>query len=165
MRIRVSIRGEEALRGLSLFFLRKVIRETLSQSFPHVFRSERTVVLDVACVSDEEIAKLNGDYRKKAKPTDILSFGVFEGLEAIVTVPKTGPIDLGQIVLSPAFIARSAAADGVSWKREFTYVFSHGVLHLVGFDHEERMFQIQDAVTDRLAPIGEEKAKKYKYHA
>lgn len=109
-------------------------------------------MLDVACVSDAEIAKLNGDYRRKSKPTDILSFGHFEGLSAITAAPA-GPIDLGQIVLSPDFIARSADEDGVSWKREFTYVFSHGVLHLVGFDHEERMFQIQDDVTYALAPV------------
>ncbi|MFA9262568.1 MAG: rRNA maturation RNase YbeY [Undibacterium sp.] len=150
MRIRMTIRGEKALRGLSLFFLRKIIRETLSQAFPKVFTAHRTVILDVACVSDEAIAKLNGEYRKKPKPTDILSFGLFEGLEAMKHVPA-GPIDLGQIVLSPDFIARSAKEDGVSWKREFTYVFSHGILHLVGFDHEEKMFQIQDAVTDTLA--------------
>lgn len=148
----MTIRGEEALRGLSSFFLRSIIRETLSQAFPSVFDTERTVIIDVACVSDDEIAKLNGDYRRKKKPTDILSFGAFDGLKAVLAAPK-GSIDLGQIVLSPAFIARSAEEDGVSWKREFTYVFSHGVLHLVGFDHEERMFQIQDDVTDALAPV------------
>lgn len=148
----MTIRGEAALHGLTLSFLRSVIRETLVQAFPKVFGPDRTVVLDVACVSDAEIEKLNGDYRKKAKPTDILSFGSFEGLGAIQEAPL-GKIDLGQIVLSPGFIARSAVEDGVSWKREFAYVFSHGVLHLVGFDHEERMFQIQDVVTDALAPI------------
>lgn len=146
----MTIRGEKALRGLSLFFLRKIIRETLSQAFPKVFTANRTVILDVACVSDMAIAKLNGEYRKKLKPTDILSFGMVEGLEAVKHVPA-GPIDLGQIVLSADFIARSAKEDGVSWKREFTYVFSHGILHLVGYDHEEAMFQIQDTVTDRLA--------------
>lgn len=148
----MTLRGEEALRGLSFVFLRSIIRETLTRSFPSVFDDRRTVMLDVACVSDAEIAKLNGDYRRKSKPTDILSFGHFEGLSAITAAPA-GPIDLGQIVLSPDFIARSADEDGVSWKREFTYVFSHGVLHLVGFDHEERMFRIQDDVTDALAPV------------
>lgn len=152
----MTIRGEEALRGLSLSFLRSIIRESLTRSYPSVFDAERTVVLDVACVSDAEIAKLNGDYRRKQKPTDILSFGTFEGLDAVKRVPS-GPIDLGQIVLSPDFIARSAAEDGVSWKREFAYVFSHGVLHLVGFDHEERMFRIQDDVTDAVAPVAPQK--------
>jgi len=149
----MTIRGEEALSGLSLLFLRKVIRESLLRVSPKIFTTSRTVILDVACVSDTEIAKLNGEYRGKAQPTDTLSFGSFEGLTAVEAAPA-GPIDLGQIVLSPAFIARSTAEDGVSWKREFTYVFSHSILHLVGFDHEERMFQIQDAVTETLAPRG-----------
>lgn len=148
----MTIRGEEALRGLSSFFLRRVIRETLTRSHPSVFKTERTVILDVACVSDTEIAKLNGEYRRKQKPTDILSFGTFDGPKAVLAAPL-GSIDLGQIVLSPDFIARSADEDGVLWKREFTYVFSHGVLHLVGFDHEERMFEIQDDVTDALALV------------
>ncbi len=149
----MTIRGEEALSGLSSLFLRRIVRESLMRAFPEVFAGNRTVAVDVACVSDEEIAALNGEYRKKPKPTDILSFGSFAGLEAVKAAPQ-GPIDLGQIVLSAEFIARSAAEDGVSWKREFTYVFSHGILHLVGFDHEEEMFRIQDAVTDALAPRG-----------
>lgn len=148
----MTIRGEGTLRGLTPAFLRSIIRETLTRSHSSVFDLGRTVILDVACVSDTEIAKLNGDYRRKQKPTDILSFGAFDGPKAVLAAPA-GSIDLGQIVLSPAFIARSAEEDGVSWKREFTYVFSHGVLHLVGFDHEERMFQIQDDVTDALAPV------------
>lgn len=148
----MTIRGEGTLRGLTPIFLREIIRETLTRSFPSVFSAERTVTLDVACVSDVEIAKLNSDYRQKDKPTDILSFGALDNPKAAHAVP-VGAIDLGQIVLSPAFIARSAEEDGVSWKREFTYVFSHGILHLVGFDHEERMFQIQDDVTDFLAPV------------
>jgi probable rRNA maturation factor len=160
MQIRLAIRGKRALRGLTLFYVRRVIRESLTRSFPRIFGPNRTVILDVACVSDAEIAALNGEYRRKAKPTDILSFGHFEGLKALATTPKTGPIDLGQIVLSSAFIARSAVEDGVSWKREFTYVFAHGILHLVGFDHEERMFQIQDAVTDRLASDAAVRSKK-----
>ncbi len=165
MRIRLTVSGEEALNGLSLFFLRRIIRESLTRAFPRRFGSAQTVSLDVACVSDAEIAALNSEYRRTEKPTDILSFGSFESVEALATAPLTGPIELGQIVLSPDFIARSAAEDGVSWRREFTYVFAHGVLHLAGFDHEERMFQIQDAVTDRLAPAAHVGKKKTKSHA
>lgn len=141
------------LKGLSTIFLRRVIRETLMRAHPHVFRSHRTVKLDMACITDIQMARLNGEYREKSQPTDILSFGLLEGVDAIRAVPKTGIIDLGQIMLSPEFIARSAMEDGVSWEREFTYVFSHGVLHLVGFNHEDQMFDIQDVVTDSLAPL------------
>lgn len=159
MRVRMTIRGEQSLKGLTPVYLRQVIRETLSRAFPQVFDTHRTVTLDVACVSDTEILKLNQSYRKKSQPTDILSFGMFETREAVRTIPKPDLIELGQLVLSPSFIVRSAKEDGVSWKREFTYVFSHGVLHLVGFDHEEKMFEIQDVVTDILAPLSQEKKK------
>lgn len=153
----MTFEGEKALRGLPLSFLKRIVRETLTRSFPQIFSTGRIVIIDIACVSDGEITQLNSDYRQKFEATDILSFGAFEGLRAILAVPREGAINLGQIVLSPDFIARSAEEDGVSWKREFTYVFSHGVLHLVGFDHEERMFHIQDDVTDALAPLSPKK--------
>ncbi|HCJ45705.1 MAG TPA: hypothetical protein DHV33_02200, partial [Candidatus Moranbacteria bacterium] len=40
--------------------------------------------------------------------------------------------------------------DKVTFEREMTYIFSHGVLHLIGFDHEEEMFTLQEQVTDVL---------------
>jgi probable rRNA maturation factor len=151
MRVRLSVSGEKALHGLSLSFLRRVVRETCTAAFPRVFVADRGVILDVACVSDQEIATLNARYRKKARPTDILSFGSFATPREVSRV-RDRTIDIGQIILSPGFIARSAREDSVSWKREFTFVFSHGVLHLLGYDHSPRMFALQNRVTDQLAP-------------
>lgn len=148
MRVKLTLTGKEALHGLSSSFLGTIVRESCERALPNVFTSTRTVLLDVACVSDTEIQKLNFEYRGKNKPTDILSFGVFRTPRELSKA--RGTIDLGQLVLSPAFIARSAKEDSVSWKREFVYVFSHGVLHLLGYDHSPKMFRIQDAVTDEF---------------
>lgn len=147
----MTIRGEESLRGLSLFFLRKIIRETLKHSFPDIFTVGATVLLDIGCVSDGEIAQLNKAYRGQEKPTDILSFGNVRRPADLSLIMRKREINLGQIILSPEYIGRSSQEDGVSWKREFVYVFSHGILHLLGFDHEEEMFLIQDEITDLLA--------------
>lgn len=106
----------------------------------------------MAIVDDREIQELNRTYRGKDKPTDVLSFGDFESRQS-VKLAQSATLDLGTLVLSHPFIDRSAKEDGVSWEREFMYVFSHGVLHLLGFDHEEEMFTLQDRITDQFAPL------------
>ncbi len=106
--------------------------------------------LEVVFVSDAKMAKLNRDYRDQDKPTDVLSFGEFQDSTDIMQL-NAKTVELGTLILSLPYIKRSAKQDGVSWKREFVFVFSHGVLHLLGYDHSDEMFAIQDAVTDNLA--------------
>jgi probable rRNA maturation factor len=157
MRVSLSLASAKLPAGVSETFLRSIIRRTCQEAFPKLFQeSGRGVQLEVAFVSDSRIAKLNHEYRGKEKPTDVLSFGEFEerGRVAKATA-KT--LALGTLILSLPFIRRSAREDGVSWEREFVFVFSHGVLHLLGFDHEERMFAIQDMVTDHFAPLKKQK--------
>ncbi|MEP7162761.1 MAG: rRNA maturation RNase YbeY [Candidatus Moraniibacteriota bacterium] len=158
MRIVLELKKEKALPGLSLLFLKKIVAETCKEAFPKVFGKGVTVKLDVASVSDDSIAQLNADYRGKKKPTDILSFGSFESSEA-VSRSRRKEFDLGQIILSPDFIQRSAREDGVSWKHEFAFVFSHGVLHLLGYDHSPKMFETQDTVTARIVKKSSKKSK------
>lgn len=150
MRVILSLSSEKLPAGLSEVFLRSVIRETCARALPDVFQTkERGVKIEVAFVSDSDIAKLNKDYRGKDKSTDVLSFGEYSSLEAIKKEKKK-IIDIGTLVLSMPFIRRSAKEDGVSWKQELVFVFSHGVLHLLGLDHSEHMFSLQDAVTEKL---------------
>lgn len=151
MRLRLTLTETAKVHDLPPAYLRRIIRVTLCAAEPYLERKAGVIALDLAAVTEQEMMVLNTRYRGKRRPTDILSFGNFERLADIKRF-RGKVLDLGQIVLAPAVIAAAARADGVSWRREFTYVFSHGVLHLVGFDHSPRMFQIQDEVTDALAP-------------
>lgn len=151
MRVVLSLASEKLPAGLSEAFLRSIIRETCSRAFPKVFQDkDRGVRVEVAFVSDKKIAKLNREYREKDKPTDVLSFGEFEDPSQIAKT-KEKRVELGTLILSLPFIKRSAKEDGVSWKKEFVFVFSHGILHLMGHDHSEEMFALQDEVTEQLA--------------
>lgn len=159
MRVAITFSPAKLPKGITEVFLRRVVHDSSLQAFPKLFRgATRGVKLEVVFVSDQAIAKLNQEYRGKSKPTDVLSFGNFSS-QAEIQKAKEKTLDLGTLILSLPFIRRAAREDGVSWEREFTFVFSHGVLHLLGFDHEERMFEIQDTVTDTFFPLQSVKNK------
>lgn len=113
------------------------------------FLSEKEITIGVAIVSREKIQSLNKQYRQHDSVTDVLSFGEYEG-KSVLSKNTEKQIFLGDIFLCADFIAHSAEEDEVTLEREMTYIFSHGILHLLGFDHEEEMFLIQEAVTDEL---------------
>lgn len=125
-------------------FFEKVAKEALERSGLGI-ESDVTVSLSVALVSLEEIRSLNKTYRKKNRPTDVLSFGNFSGRNGIVPDAERR-IVLGELVLSPQFIADAAEEDGVTIEQEMAYIFSHGIFHLLGFRHCPLMFRLQDEI-------------------
>jgi rRNA maturation RNase YbeY len=87
--------------------------------------------VSVNFVSDDEISTLNLQWRGKDKPTDVLSFsaqegGVMPGLEDV----------LGDIVISVDRAAAQAHEHGHALHDEIAVLFTHGLAHLLGFDHE-----------------------------
>ncbi|NTW14835.1 MAG: rRNA maturation RNase YbeY [Candidatus Moranbacteria bacterium] len=131
-------------------FFRAVAERTVSLPGTPSFRiSPGLVSVGIALVSDDEIAALNATYRGKESSTDVLSFAEFEGRE--IVPDDEGNVFLGDLVVSPAFVSRAAAEDGVPFRRELAFVVSHGILHLLGFDHGEEMFRLQDEATDAVA--------------
>jgi len=96
---------------------------------------------------------LNAAYRGKDKPTDVLSFELDERPD------PSGPPLLGDVVISVDTAARQAAARGVPLDAEVRLLLVHGILHLLGYDHERsasearRMFALQRALLGRLERI------------
>jgi len=91
--------------------------------------SETTILF----TSDEAIATINGEWRGKAGPTNVLSFPAPQGLP----VPAGEDRPLGDIVLASGVIAREAAEQGKSLPDHVAHLIVHGVLHLLGYDHED----------------------------
>lgn len=89
--------------------------------------------LDMTLMSDDEIAKLNHDYRGKVGPTDVLSFPQLEG-ETVID--GEDDVHLGDVVISLDTAARQAADGGWTLEEEAARLLLHGLLHLLGFDHE-----------------------------
>jgi probable rRNA maturation factor len=85
---------------------------------------------------DETLHRLNRQYRGVDRPTDVLSFAQEEDGPAPFQAPPEGPRHLGDVAISVERVRRQADDHGHSFEREFGYLLTHGVLHLVGYDHE-----------------------------
>jgi probable rRNA maturation factor len=95
--------------------------------------------LAVCLIPDAEMARLNQQYRKKKGTTDVLSFPAVErrtpvALGALGENARGG--FLGDIAISPAVARRNARALGRTLPEELQILILHGVLHLLGYDHE-----------------------------
>jgi probable rRNA maturation factor len=114
-------------------------------------------LFNVCFVSDEEISRMNSVYRGKAAPTDVLSFP-WEG------EGESGPEELfvgefrnflGDIVISVATAERNAKAEGHSTEEEIRMLILHGILHLLGYNHETdqgEMKSLELSLRERLNP-------------
>jgi probable rRNA maturation factor len=107
--------------------------------------------LSVVFSDDAHIRTLNAEWRDKDKPTNVLSFPAFP-------FPKDGPLPpmLGDIVLASETVSREAALEDKPLANHITHLVIHGLLHLLGHDHEtdaeaEEMEAIERAALARLA--------------
>lgn len=108
---------------------------------------------DVTIVDNKTIHKINREYRNVDRPTDVISFAFLD--EESEKDLKGGPISLGQIIISFEKAEEQAKEYGHSLRREMTFLFVHGMLHLLGYDHmekadEEVMFKLQDKILGGL---------------
>ncbi|MEI7890660.1 MAG: rRNA maturation RNase YbeY [bacterium] len=110
--------------------------------------AEKNLELSIAIVSEVEIHTLNKQYRKKDKPTDVLSFCEFSDKDEFCACIDE-KIFLGELILCPAYIEKNAKEDGESLEFAISYITSHGILHLLGFDHGKKMFSLQNEVAQK----------------
>jgi probable rRNA maturation factor len=108
----------------------------------------------VTLVNNEEIHRLNRDYRGVDRPTDVLSFPQWEPDEEWI-VAAGERVPLGDIVISVPKAEEQAKEYGHSFTREIGFLSVHGFLHLLGYDHgteeeEKEMFSRQEAVLSRV---------------
>jgi probable rRNA maturation factor len=111
----------------------KVDRALIRKLAERVSRKKWKV--SISFVSRSAMKKLNGTYRKKNKPTDVLSFNMNEGDV------------LGDVVICPAVARQNAKKYGVSIKSEVARLVTHGLLHLLGYDHGKKMFDLQEKIS------------------
>ena len=96
----------------------------------------------ICLVSDAEIARMNGAFRKKKGPTDVLSFPAAKRGKPVAVPIRRGRRGslrgryLGDVAISPATARRNAKNYGRTLGREIRILILHGVLHLLGYDHE-----------------------------
>ena len=96
------------------------------------------IEVSVKFTGDEEVRALNAAYRGKDKPTNVLSFPMIEPeLLASIAAADAAGILLGDIVLAHGICAAEAAEKGVAVETHASHLVVHGMLHLLGYDHEQ----------------------------
>jgi probable rRNA maturation factor len=95
---------------------------------------ERLLVLGIVLSDDIEQRDLNRTYRGQDKPTNVLSFALCHPGAAL---PAGAPLLLGDVVLALETVAREAAEQGKPLRDHLRHLVVHGVLHILGLNHEE----------------------------
>jgi probable rRNA maturation factor len=132
----VSIRVDAPFRG-------RLDRAALRRLALRVLRAEGvTPPAEVGLVvsGDETLRDLNRRYRGLDEPTDVLSFGdepVGEPIDRPFVTPPDGVRRLGEVILSYPTAERQAREAGRSVQEEAAHLVVHGLLHLLGYDHED----------------------------
>lgn len=106
-------------------------------------------------VNSAEIHEINMQYRGIDRPTDVISFA----LKDVADEYQNEELDneLGDIFINVDAIKSQALEYGHSESRELGFLFGHGLLHLLGYDHESKedeikMFQLQEEIIDEIIP-------------
>lgn len=106
--------------------------------------------ISVTLVRSRSIHKINREYRGIDRPTDVISFAARDGgMPELAEAEK----DLGDLFINIDYMKRQAREYGHSEKRELGFLFTHGLLHCLGYDHmnaedEKVMFSLQDEILD-----------------
>jgi len=127
--------------------------EITKQVFKLSKQKEKQEEIVLSFCDPEEIKTLNRGYRHKDYVTDVLSFNTVGELEEFDLGTEQC---LGDIVICVDKALEQAQENGHDLKQELAFLFVHGVLHLLGYDHEEDdkeaelMFKLQDQILESL---------------
>ncbi|MBV9580281.1 MAG: rRNA maturation RNase YbeY [Chloroflexi bacterium] len=110
-------------------------------------------VISVHLVGDATIRELNAEHRGQDVVTDVLSFPLYE---PGFVLPAGEPVNLGDVVVAYPTAVVQADEYGHSVEREVAYLVAHGVLHVLGYDHEEawERERMRRKEEEALQPLG-----------
>lgn len=100
---------------------------------------ETTIEIGIRLTDDAEVQRLNKRYRNMDTPTNVLSFSITDCAPgtSVTPLPQGLPLALGDVVLAFQTIRREAAAQHKALADHLGHLVVHGVLHLVGYDHQD----------------------------
>lgn len=127
--------------------------DEISKKTKLVLKIKKNFQFSIILITPEEIKELNRVYRNKDSVTDVISFASLDSLSIQV---KESTIELGDVFINVEAIRLQAKDYGHSLKREFSFLVTHGLLHLLGYDHmnpteEKEMLQLQKDILDEIA--------------
>lgn len=120
-----------------------------------ILKLKKEYSASVIFVNPEEIHEINKAYRGINRPTDVISFALMDSEDDYEMMEDDN--ELGDIFINVEAIRNQAKEYGHSLRREVCFLFTHGLLHLLGYDHmkedeEKEMFALQDVILDEIVP-------------
>ncbi len=110
-----------------------IVNKVIEACFKQEDLYDYKIYISIILTDEENIQKINNEYRKMDKPTDVLSFPMFEPSE--INEAKKREEVLGDIIVCMPVVKRQAVEYEHSEEREFAYMLVHGFYHLMGYDH------------------------------
>lgn len=147
MEITIYNRTNEDVQGYQALF------EKIGAAAEKQLHLSQICEISVTFVRSAAIHKINRDYRGIDRPTDVISFAINDSPDLI----DDGEKDLGDLFININYARRQAKEYGHSLKREVCFLFTHGLLHCLGYDHmkpedEKVMFALQEKILDPIVP-------------
>ncbi len=127
------------------------IYERLIEKTFRILNINKDAIMSVTFVDKDFIHNLNKTYRNIDRPTDVISFAFLDDKNEVINGDL--PLDLGEIYICYDVADTNRLAYNNSIKREICFLFVHGLLHLLGYDHmtkedEEIMFPLQEQILE-----------------
>lgn len=136
-------------------YLEEKYIDILDAAFSYL-KIETNYEVDVNLVGDEEIHQINKEYRNVDRITDVISFAFNDDKSELGQIlDKNIPHLLGEIFICIPQALRQASQIGNSDDRELSFLFVHGLLHLLGYDHMKEedakvMFALQEEILNKV---------------
>lgn len=114
---------------------------------------DRDYTFSIILMDETAIHAINREYRQIDRPTDVISFASCDEKDLVI---GSDELELGDIFINIMAIRSQAKDYGHSLKREFSFLVTHGLLHLLGYDHvnqneEDKMFKLQEEILSEIA--------------
>ncbi|HFF2860518.1 rRNA maturation RNase YbeY [Acinetobacter baumannii] len=130
--MKISLSLQQDFQSPELELKRVQLKKIIETTLRHVGYKEDCEI-GIACVDLEESHQLNLQYREKDKPTNVLSFPSDIPEEVL---PMLDALPLGDLVICIPVVLQEALEQKKTAQNHFTHLLVHGVLHLLGYDHE-----------------------------
>jgi probable rRNA maturation factor len=130
-----------------------ILSAELEESLAGRLSEYEEVAVSLFAATDDEIRNLNAKYRHIDEPTDVLSFPLWENDGKFIPPSSWERLPLGDVVISPERVRENSGGEKIGYNNEMALMIIHGVLHLVGFDHDtdERMEEMWGAQRNILS--------------
>lgn len=130
--MKLSLSLQQSFEAPTLVLKRAYLKKVIETTLRHI-EVDQDCEIGIACVDNEESHQLNFEYRKKDKPTNVLSFPSDIPEEVL---PLLDALPLGDLVICIPVVLQEAIEQQKTPIEHFTHMLVHGTLHLMGYDHE-----------------------------